>query len=94
MSQALLVGLIQGSCQGEADTNSRSETSTCSLVRKLKHRKIWQNGAGRVINPVKELSVREQIMVEEAVRQLKVVINLGSPFGLERRPVDSGGGKK
>ena len=50
-------------------------------------------GAGRVINPVRGLSVREQITVEEPVRQLKMVINLGSPFGLERRPVDSGGGK-
>ena len=55
--------------------------------------KKMANGAGRVISPVRELSVREQIMVEEAVRQLKMVINLCSPIGLERRPVDSGGGK-
>lgn len=42
---------------------------------------------------MKELSDREQIMVEEAVKQLKVDIKLGSGLGLERPPVDFGGGK-
>lgn len=51
------------------------------------------HGAGRLINPVRELSGREQIMVEEAVKQLKVDIKLRSGLGLERLPVDLGGGK-
>ena len=51
------------------------------------------HGAGRFINPVRELSGREQIMVGEAVKQLKMYIKLGSGLGLERPPVDFGGGK-
>lgn len=40
------------------------------------------HGAGRLINPVRELSGREQIMVEEAVKQLKMYIRLVSESGL------------
>lgn len=51
------------------------------------------HGAGRLIDPVKELSGREQIIVEEAVKQLKVDIKLVSGSGLERPSVDFSGGK-
>ena len=60
-----------------------------------KGRTNWKmdiHGAGRLIDPVKELSDREQIMVGEAVKQLKVDIKLGIGLGLERLPLDFGGG--